>query len=136
MELHRELVFTKLLFEKIKELSNPERRTKVIAILKASNGKLYYGENQDYCLVELKHLMPDLNVKDMVIHAEMVALSKIPPNVTVEECCTTFDPCLQCLKHLVYRGCKHFYTLKRASKDWNSPEREAFIKYYIEGGLH
>lgn len=123
-----------LLFWRIKELSNPERRTHVMAVLLGSDGKYYYGENQDQCLVDLKG-HPE-NVKDMVIHAEMVALFKMPPDVKVEECCTTFDPCLQCLKHLVWRGCKKFYTLKRASKDWNSPERELFIKTYIPEGLH
>ena len=68
------------------------------------------------------------------LHAEMDALFKVPPTVSIDECYTTFDPCLQCLKHLVYRGCQKFYTLKRASKDWNSPERELFIKTYIPGG--
>lgn len=125
-----------LMFQKIKELSNPERRTHVMAILKGSDGKFYYGENQDQCLVDLKDEMPIHNIKEMVVHAEMVALMKMPPDVTVEECCTTFDPCLNCLKHLVWRGCQKFYTLKRASKDWNSPEREIFIRKYIPEGLH
>lgn len=127
-------MFATLLHKRVKTLSNPERRTHVMAVLLGSDGKYYYGENQDQCLVDLKDSC--CNVKDMVVHAEMVALMKMPPDVTVEECCTTFDPCLQCLKHLVYRGCKKFYTLKRASKDWNSPEREVFINKYIPGGLH
>jgi len=124
---------SKLMFLKIRNLSNPERRTHVMAILLGSDGKYYYAENQDQCLVDLKEV--ECNVKDMVIHAEMVALLKMPADIQVLECCTTFDPCLQCLKHLVYRGCKKFFTLKRASKDWNSPERELFIKTYIPGGL-
>lgn len=128
-------------------MSNPERRTKVLAVLKGSDGNLYYGENQDQCL-NIKppkymqwlenngYKVQPLNIKAFVIHAEMVALMKMPPDVTVIECCTTFDPCLECLKHLVHRGCQKFYTLKRASKDWNSLEREFFIKEYIPGGLH
>lgn len=127
---------SKLLAKKIKALSNPERRTHVIAILKGSDGKYYYGENQDQCLVDLKEFTSTLNVKEMVVHAEMVALFKVPPEVSIEECYTTFDPCLPCLKHLVHRGCQNFYTLKRASKDWNSVERELFISRYIPGGLH
>ena len=87
-------------------------------------------------MVDLKDSLENMNIKEMVVHAEMDALFKLPPEVTIEECYTTFDPCLQCLKHLVYRGCKNFYTLKRASKDWNSAERELFIKTYIPGGLH
>lgn len=133
---NNEEVFAKLLADKIKSLSNPERRTHVLAVLKGSDGKYYYGENQDQCLVDLQDYLDRYNIKDMVVHAEMVALMKVPANVTIEECYTTFDPCLSCLKHLVYRGCKNFYTLKRASKDWNSPEREIFIKHYIPGGLH
>ncbi len=141
-------VFMRLFHEKIKDLSNPERRTKVICILKGSDGNFYYGENQDQCLVDLNKIKQHefltqnnyanqpINVKDMVVHAEMVALFKVPPDVTIVECCTTFDPCLQCLKNLVYRGCQNFYTLKRASKDWNSIERELFIETYIPGGLH
>lgn len=132
----KEKVLAELLAEKIKELSNPERRTHVIAVLKGSDGKYYYGENKDQCLVDLAEYQKELNIKDMVVHAEMVALFKVPPEVKIEACYTTFDPCLQCLKHLVYRGCQNFYTLKRASKDWNSPERELFIKTYIPGGLH
>ena len=104
-----------------------------MAVLLGSDGKYYYGENDDQCLVDLKDSC--CKVKEMVIHAEMAALFKMPPDVNVVECCTTFDPCLSCLKHLVYRGCKNFYTLKRASKDWNSPERELFITKYIPGGL-
>ena len=128
--------FPRLLAEKIKSLSNPERRTHVLAVLKGSDGKYYYGENDDECLVDLKDYKDKLNIKSMVVHAEMVALFQVPPEVTIEECYTTFDPCLECLKHLVYRGCKKFYTLKRASKDWNSEERELFISHYIPGGLH
>ena len=128
--------FPRLLAEKIKSLSNPERRTHVLAVLKGSDGKYYYGENDDECLVDLKDYKDKLNIKSMVVHAEMVALFQVPPEVTIEECYTTFDPCLECLKHLVYRGCKKFYTLKRASKDWNSEERELFISQYIPGGLH
>lgn len=126
----------RLLAKKIKSLSNPERRTHVLAILKGSDGKYYYGENLDQCLVDLEKFVGVLNVKDMVVHAEMAALFKMPPDVTVEECYTTFDPCLQCLKHLVHRGCQKFYTLKRASKDWDSAERRLFIDHYIPGGLH
>lgn len=147
---NEEKILTNLLFQKIKSLSNSERRTKVIAILKGSDGNYYYGENDDSCLCKigltrqlefLKDYGYDpskvaLNVKDMVVHAEMVALLKMPPEVKVVECATTFDPCLQCLKHLVHRGCQKFYTLKRASKDWNSPERELFIEVYIPGGLY
>ena len=133
---HKEDTFAELLAEKIKSLSNPERRTHVLCVLKGSDGKYYYGENKDQCLVDLKDRLEDMNIKEMVVHAEMDALFKVPPEVTIEECYTTFDPCLQCLKHLVHRGCKIFYTLKRASKDWNSAERELFIKTYIPGGLH
>lgn len=129
-------IFAILLAKKIKALSNPERRTHVLAVLKGSDGKYYYGENQDQCLVDLAKYREQYNIKGMVVHAEMVALFKVPPEVKVEECYTTFDPCLECLKHLVHRGCKKFYTLKRASKDWNSAERELFIEQYIPGGLH
>ena len=135
-KIEEEQVFSILLAKKIKSLSNPERRTHVLAVLKGSDGKYYYGENDDHCLVDLAEYKESFNIKEMVVHAEMVALLKIPPNVKVEECYTTFDPCLQCLKHLVHKGCKKFYTLKRASKDWNSTEREMFIEKYIPGGLH
>lgn len=133
---NKEDTFAELLAEKIKSLSNPERRTHVLCVLRGSDGNYYYGENHDQCLVDLKDRLEDMNVKEMVVHAEMDALFKVPPTVSIDECYTTFDPCLQCLKHLVYRGCQKFYTLKRASKDWNSPERELFIKTYIPGGLH
>lgn len=128
--------FSILLAKKIKSLSNPERRTHVLCVLLGSDGKYYYGENDDQCLVDLAEYKESFNIKSMVVHAEMVALLKVPPKVTIMECYTTFDPCLECLKHLVHRGCKNFYTLKRASKDWNSTEREMFIEKYIPGGLH
>lgn len=135
-EQSEEAVFSILLAKKIKALSNPERRTHVLCVLLGSDGKYYYGENNDKCLVDFVQHKDLYNIKSMVVHAEMVALLKMPADVTVEECYTTFDPCLDCLKHLVHRGCKKFYTLKRASKDWNSPEREMFIEKYIPGGLH
>ena len=83
---NKEDTFAELLAEKIKSLSNPERRTHVLAILKGSDGKYYYGENLDQCLVDLEKFVGVLNVKDMVVHAEMAALFKMPPDVTVEEC--------------------------------------------------
>lgn len=137
MDKEYEEDFAALLFDKIKELSNEERRTHVLAVIKGSDGRYYYGENDDQCLVDFKREYEQgFNIKDMVVHAEMVALMKMPPNVNPVECCTTFDPCLNCLKHLVYRGCQRFYTLKRASKDWDSKERQMFIRQYILEGLH
>ena len=59
-------MLAKLLFKKIKSLSNPERRTHVMAILLGSDGQYYYGlKLNDQCLVDLKDSC--CKVKEMVV---------------------------------------------------------------------
>ena len=74
---NKEDTFAELLAEKIKSLSNPERRTHVLCVLRGSDGNYYYGENHDQCLVDLKDRLEDMNIKEMVVHAEMDALRHV-----------------------------------------------------------